>query len=151
MLHFICRLLIVLASISTGHSRAVFGDSCASLQKNGQYVIDSHLVRAEGLAHISRVTAQNVTDVNLSTFCRVIGRIPYGPNNTLNFEVWLPDTESYNERYISVGELVGVVRWLEEDSKLTHWRKWRLCRYGRLSGNDHKPEQWLRCGRVRFH
>ena len=66
---------------------------------NGKnYVVESTLVHAGAL---------NITDVpgsNNFTFCRVLGSIPYGTNDTINFEVWLPSASEYNERYLSVGE-----------------------------------------------
>jgi len=39
-------------------------------------------------------------------FCRVIAKIAYGDNNTdtLNFEVWLPEPEDYNGRFMAVGK-----------------------------------------------
>lgn len=45
---------------------------------------------------------------NTLPLCRVSGAINYGSNknDTLLFEVWLPDATRYNGRYISVGEMV---------------------------------------------
>ncbi|CAM1504986.1 Fc.00g106230.m01.CDS01 [Cosmosporella sp. VM-42] len=42
---------------------------------------------------------------NEVALCRVVGSILYGPegNNTLNFELWLPEKSKYNGRYVSVG------------------------------------------------
>lgn len=103
MLHLLCVSLSLLASVVKGLPGSKQHDSCAALSHSAKYVVSSSQVLARGLADISAVTSQNVTESNNATFCRVIGVISYGPNNTLNFEVWLPDTESYNERYLSVG------------------------------------------------
>ncbi|KAF3039423.1 hypothetical protein E8E12_009311 [Didymella heteroderae] len=103
MLHLLCVSLAFLASVVKGIPGLKQYDSCASLRHGTNYVVSSSQVPVGGLADISAVAAQNVTENNLATFCRVIGVIPYGANNTLNFEVWLPELESYNERYLSVG------------------------------------------------
>lgn len=41
--------------------------------------------------------------LNSVPFCRLSGSIPYTGNNSVLFEVWLPERESYNGRYLSVG------------------------------------------------
>ncbi|KAK2007652.1 tannase and feruloyl esterase [Colletotrichum eremochloae] len=40
---------------------------------------------------------------NSVAFCRVNGSVPYPENNTVFFEVWLPDTDVYNSRFLAVG------------------------------------------------
>lgn len=42
---------------------------------------------------------------NNISLCRVVGTIAYGEsrNDTLTFELWLPDNTNYNGRYLSVG------------------------------------------------
>ncbi|KAK1982893.1 tannase and feruloyl esterase [Colletotrichum cereale] len=40
---------------------------------------------------------------NSIAFCRVNGSVPYPENNTVFFEVWLPDTDLYNGRFLAVG------------------------------------------------
>ncbi|KAK1598923.1 tannase and feruloyl esterase [Colletotrichum navitas] len=40
---------------------------------------------------------------NSVSFCRVNGSVPYPENNTVFFEVWLPDTDVYNGRFLAVG------------------------------------------------
>ncbi|KAK2035051.1 tannase and feruloyl esterase [Colletotrichum zoysiae] len=40
---------------------------------------------------------------NSVAFCRVNGSVPYPENNTVFFEVWLPDTAVYNGRFLAVG------------------------------------------------
>lgn len=103
MLHSLCVSLVFLAPVVKGLSGPKRHDNCASLDYGSNYVVSSTQVLAGGLANISTVAAQNVTENNNATFCRVIGVMPYGSNNTLNFEVWLPEAERYNERYLSVG------------------------------------------------
>ncbi|OHF03684.1 tannase and feruloyl esterase [Colletotrichum orchidophilum] len=40
---------------------------------------------------------------NQVAFCRVNGSVPYSENNTVFFEVWLPETSAYNDRFLAVG------------------------------------------------
>ncbi|PVI02662.1 tannase and feruloyl esterase [Periconia macrospinosa] len=40
---------------------------------------------------------------NQFPFCRVNAQVAYGNNDTLKFEVWLPDAGSYNKRFMAVG------------------------------------------------
>jgi hypothetical protein len=55
---------------------------------------------AAGALQIGHVSGNNVS------LCRVIGSIEYGSkgNDTLNFELWLPEISKYNRRYLSIGE-----------------------------------------------
>lgn len=50
--------------------------------------------------------ALNVTGVfNAVPLCRVVGETTYaGGNNSVLFEVWLPDAAAYNDRFMVVGK-----------------------------------------------
>ncbi|KAL7625269.1 hypothetical protein AAE478_004485 [Parahypoxylon ruwenzoriense] len=59
-------------------------------------------------------TILNATHIPANTFnasgtfnavpaCRLIGRIPYARNNSVVFELWLPETGDYNGRFLAVG------------------------------------------------
>ncbi|OAG14565.1 tannase and feruloyl esterase [Alternaria alternata] len=111
MLRFAYAQLTYAALFATALSSPVDHDSCTSLRHSADYVVSSSRVNVGGTAEISAVAAQNVTETNAASFCRVVGLMPYGPNNTLNFEVWLPENENYNGRYLSVGNggLAGVI------------------------------------------
>ncbi|GJC95900.1 carboxylic ester hydrolase [Colletotrichum higginsianum] len=39
---------------------------------------------------------------NSVAFCRVNGSVPYPEDNTVFFEVWLPEADSYNDRFLAV-------------------------------------------------
>lgn len=41
--------------------------------------------------------------LNTRPFCRLASQLAYGSDDTLNFEVWLPDDVEYNGRYLAVG------------------------------------------------
>lgn len=97
------------ASFVIAVPQASVDDACASLVTGDSYVVSASRIAIDKLAEIPAVAAQNPTISNTKPLCRVVGQIPYGENNTLNFEVWLPEAESYNERYLSVGMCSGFV------------------------------------------
>lgn len=82
---------------------------CANFEKNSSDIALSKNVHFN--ATPITLGALNITGVSGSnniSFCRVLGTIMYGAeeNNTLNFEVWLPEPVDYNGRYISVGKFL---------------------------------------------
>lgn len=103
MLYSVYTFLVLVASIRAAPTRFTDYDSCMLLRRSADHIINTSHVAVGGLANISAVAAGNVTLTNAASFCRIEGKIPYGENNTLNFEIWLPDGETYNNRYLSVG------------------------------------------------
>jgi hypothetical protein len=81
----------------------VLSSPSCGIYHGDSYVVSASRIAVDTLSEIPAVAAQNPTISNTKPLCRVVGQIPYGENNTLNFEVWLPEAESYNERYLSVG------------------------------------------------
>lgn len=116
MLRFAYAQLTYAALFAAALSNPVDHDSCTSLRHSADYVVSSSRVNVGGIADIKAVAAQNITEINTATFCRVVGLMPYGPNNTLNFEVWLPENENYNGRYLSVGTC-----WISQISACASW------------------------------
>jgi hypothetical protein len=104
-----CILLAYAASFVAAVPQASVDDGCASLVTGDSYFVSASRIAVDTLSEIPAVAAQNPTISNTKPLCRVVGQIPYGENNTLNFEVWLPESESYNERYLSVGMCCGFV------------------------------------------
>ena len=45
----------------------------------------------------------NSTSGNEYEYCQVIGKVAYGGNNTLNFQLYLPDATAYTGRFMAVG------------------------------------------------
>ena len=46
----------------------------------------------------------NITNIfNDISFCEVYGLISYGSSNSLGFTLWLPDSSSYEQRFMAVG------------------------------------------------
>lgn len=45
-----------------------------------------------------------ITKTNDRPFCRIVGQTPYSLNNSVAFEVWLPDTATYDSRLVVVGK-----------------------------------------------
>lgn len=119
--------------------------SCQSLPE----LVKAQVPQAHGVtASFVQAKALNLSGTfNSVPFCRVAGGIPYPENNSVLFEVWLPEEESYNGRYLSIGKLRPEKQPLT--TKLTVGRKRRFCRYDRHRGAARKPEQGLRCRRRR--
>ena len=67
----------------------------------GYYVYNATHVSEGAYTVPSGFPSQNVS--NKVPFCRVEGTVPYGSNDTLNFELWLPDVNRYNGRFLAVG------------------------------------------------
>ena len=42
---------------------------------------------------------------NVHDYCQVVGSVAYTSNDSLHFEVWLPDAEAYTGRFMAVGTL----------------------------------------------
>lgn len=59
-------------------------------------IINSSYVTVDGLS----VNGVN----NTIPFCRVFATTHYGLNDSVVYQVWLPDTPQYNGRYLSVGK-----------------------------------------------
>lgn len=89
---------------------ALAGNS-ASLGLNGTALTNSTWIPAG---------AKNVSGTfNTAAFCEVFGTVSYPTNNYVVFEVWLPEENAYNGRFLAVGEFclaLGVI------AKLTNYR-----------------------------
>lgn len=97
MLKALGIVLFLWTYVVSTRSIATKDTACSDLKGDVKYAVDSKVIDAGAL---------NITDVNGSnnfTFCRVFGRMPYSKNDTINFEVWLPTSSKYNDRYLSVG------------------------------------------------
>lgn len=42
--------------------------------------------------------------INTASFCRVFASAPYPVNNSVKYEIWLPEADGYNGRFLSVGK-----------------------------------------------
>lgn len=54
--------------------------------------------------YIDKGSANVSTTYNAFPFCKVTAQQSYGANHTLNFQVWLPDTKTYQSRFVAVGQ-----------------------------------------------
>lgn len=77
-----------------------------SFPLGGRLQLNATSIAVGGLDLSALPGETGVSGTNNVSFCRVMGRIAYGRqrNDTLNFELWLPDSSDYNERYLSVGK-----------------------------------------------
>lgn len=54
--------------------------------------------------------AKNVSGTfNAAAFCEVSGTVSYGTNDSVVFEVWLPDENVYNGRFLAVGQYYHIL------------------------------------------
>lgn len=100
--HLVLALLCCFFAFSYG----IPTSSCAILQQATHHIGLSENVHFNSSSiAVGALEFQDVNSTNEFPLCRVIGTITYGAknNNTLNFELWLPDTWQYNGRYLSVG------------------------------------------------
>lgn len=91
--------------------------SCSDLSKIGHRIgigIAETIHLNSSSVEIGALEFDGVNDTNSFSICRVIGNVAYGAkaNNTLNFELWLPERSSYNGRYLSVGTTCSSKRYL---------------------------------------
>lgn len=43
-------------------------------------------------------------EANTAPFCRLFAQVPYPTNNSVLFEIWMPDPEAYNGRFLALGK-----------------------------------------------
>lgn len=58
------------------------------------------------LLNSTYVPANDLTILGITNkygFCRVYGKIAYGKSNKLGFQLWLPDADAYNNRFLAIG------------------------------------------------
>lgn len=102
VIFFLCYLPFVYSSRLPRYS-------CDELPKHQHRIGLSEDVHIDAsVVNVGALTFPNVTLLNSYSACRIIGKIAYGAekNNTLNFEVWLPESSDYNGRYMSVGRFI---------------------------------------------
>lgn len=88
------------AAIATSIVRRHIVD-CESLVSEKFQGNDINILNATSIA-AGMLTIDEVS--NTISFCRVFAVTPYPANNTLVYEVWLPDDVDYNGRFLAVGK-----------------------------------------------
>lgn len=89
------------SSRPAGDSRAPLScDALAGLTFDGSVSITSAVAVTSGALTVS----PTITLTHLPRFCRVQGVSRPTPDSNIQFEVWLPDATSWNERFLSSGE-----------------------------------------------
>lgn len=102
------HLLIIFASsfsyLASGYIYPLTGTAtqCESFGSSQVTGLDSVILNSTSVA----AGALSIDGVNNSiAFCRVFASVSYaGSNNSVIYEVWLPDSSYYNGRYLSVGK-----------------------------------------------
>lgn len=88
------------SSAMMGHHSTVQCQSLAS-SVSGNSIINSTYIAAGSLD----IDGLN----NTIPFCRVFASVAYPHNNSVVYEVWLPDASQHNGRYLSVGENIYIL------------------------------------------
>jgi hypothetical protein len=88
----------VLPSPTTNCSSLLLNAVRTLVQHQGT-LINSTLVPPDAL-NISGVT-------NEIAFCQIFGYVTYGRNETLNFQLWLPDERIYEQRFMAIGQYIN--------------------------------------------
>jgi hypothetical protein len=99
-MRFLTSFFLATSSIASALSLGRRDDACTSI--TSAYGANYTVVNAT-LVQAGELEINGLGSTNNFTFCRVFSKMPYGSNSTLNFEVWLPESSSYNGRYLSVG------------------------------------------------
>lgn len=88
-------------------------DRCVELKAS--HLQDNDVV-VTNVSYIEASVLNETGTTNAFSFCRLASRLAYGSNDTLNFEVWLPDDTEYNGRYLTVGTLMHIsLEWWRRD------------------------------------
>lgn len=74
---------------------AFAGNATLSFARSSTVITNSFFVPV-GSLNVSNIT-------NIFALCQVTGKVKYGGNETLNFEIWLPDVNAYTGRFMAVG------------------------------------------------
>lgn len=88
-------------------------DSCTHVPALAKKIAGISVTLASWTSRNELVLSDSNTEAalpNQHAFCRVKGHIEYSGNNSLAFELWLPEQESYNERYLVAGKSKHPVR-----------------------------------------
>ncbi|KAK1536563.1 tannase and feruloyl esterase [Colletotrichum costaricense] len=86
---------------TTSVAKANFSTQCDSLPS-----LIASLASNIGVITTSSIPTHSLNvsgTFNQVAFCRVNGSVPYPENNNVFFEVWLPESIAYNDRFLAVG------------------------------------------------
>lgn len=99
-------IMLGVAVSSSLVSASVARVPCGSLANHSPLLPDNVSSLTATPVAIAALEVGSTSYNNTIAVCRVTGSIKFGckGNNTLNFEVWLPDELDWNQRYLSVGE-----------------------------------------------
>ena len=101
---------------------------------------------SQGLAnlHITNTSFADVgavEDVELP-FCRLFGEISYGNNDSLGIQLWMPQADVWNKRFLAVGMQANIPYAVE---RADFQRQWRFCRRRRYRQYDRVLESRFCC------
>lgn len=109
MLNVISSVLMLAACHATSaFAQVLSASACACLEGLGADIgISGDVQYSASTVSAHALNLTGVEGTNDIEICRIEGSMAYGAekNNTLHFEVWLPESSAYKGRYLSVGEL----------------------------------------------
>jgi feruloyl esterase len=81
-------------------------DPCLSLVHESRSSLLIHDTTLMSSVHVPIGAMIISGTANKVAFCQVVGSVAYGGNETLNFELWLPDISIYEGRFMAVGRYI---------------------------------------------
>lgn len=95
----------LLAFATSSITSAVPKNSCLALTDDARYLLKTWraTLRSSTPIPAGGIVVSGVS--NQVAFCQVVASVAYGGNETLNFQLWLPDTSMYKGRFMAVGEV----------------------------------------------
>lgn len=98
---FVATTITLWVSLHTAHALS-FQQKCESfVLRHGTAILSNATFISPGGY---TTTLYNITSTNKIAFCRISAAQPYPTNNRVQFEVWLPDPNVYNDRFLVLGK-----------------------------------------------
>ncbi|KAJ2980720.1 hypothetical protein NQ176_g2467 [Zarea fungicola] len=112
---FVATTITLWVSLHTAHALS-FQQKCESfVLRHGTAILSNATFISPGGY---TTTLYNITSTNKIAFCRISAAQPYPTNNRVQFEVWLPDPNVYNDRFLVLGN-GGMAGILDETSLMS--------------------------------
>lgn len=95
---FAMKVFPLCAAVALSWTHHALAKSCSDLLR--YQALNGTTIENAELTHLS-------SSADRISYCRVSGSVAYGErDNSVRFELWLPEQKSYNNRFMVVGELL---------------------------------------------
>jgi hypothetical protein len=92
------KVFSLCATVALNWVHYAHAKSCSSLLT--YRALDGTIIKKAELTQLS-------TSADAIAYCRVSGSVAYGKrDNSVGFELWMPEEKSYNDRFMVVGKLL---------------------------------------------